>query len=176
MQRIRPLVAGAALLAGVILPAYGSRAAGTPAEAASTCPADRLSIAPVPGASNGGVGHLGFELSIRSLAQQTCVLYGYPGAQLVGANGHDLSTTLKWGGGYLYGTPLKRMVSLKTGATAYFAIEWVDNPTPGQTCPTAQYLLITPPNDRNTVVVPNVGIRACGGALTATAVQAKPLQ
>jgi hypothetical protein len=63
-------------------------------------------------------------------------------------------------------------VTLATGRSAYFGLEWVHFPSPGQTCVSASYLLVTPPDERTTVVVPVALGDVCGGRLTATPVLA----
>src|SRR5579875_3520121 len=121
--------------------------AASPARPAAVarCTTAQLVIAPDYG--NGGAGHLGIIFLIHNRLNRTCTLYGYPGAQLLNANYQPLTTHLRWGGGYLGGNPPRRLVYLAPSADAYFSLEWVHIPSPGQTCPKASFLRITPPND-----------------------------
>jgi hypothetical protein len=111
---------------------------------------------------------------VRSLFQEPCTLYGYPGADLVDAKGYDLPTHLQWGYGYLFGNPAKRTVTLSTGGSAYFGLEWSHVPSSGQTCPTASYLLVTPPDETAPIVVAVKLGEICGGQLVATPVLSQP--
>ena len=66
------------------------------------------------------------------------------------------------------------MVTLKTGGYAYFGLQWSHIPTGNEACPVASTLLVTPPDETVSLVVPFAsGIDACGGRLTATPVLAK---
>jgi hypothetical protein len=165
-------------LGSLLLVALGTArlSAGSSAHAATTprCHSGRLYIAPVPNSEQGGLGHVGLQFSVKSLTQQACYLEGYPGMQMVDANGHDIATRLRWGNGYLFGNQTKQYVVLKTGQAAYFDVEWVHFPTGNQSCPTASYLLVTPPDERTTIAVPVSLQDVCGGALTTSPVVASP--
>ena len=135
------------------------------------CRTNQLTIAADYG--EGGVGHLGLIFLVHNLSGQACTLYGYPGAQLLNGSQHSLPTHLKWGEGYLVGALPKRTVVLPPGIDAYFSLEWVHIPSPGQSCPVAPFLRITPPNTTVSLIVwsgPG-GIMACGGNLTASPVE-----
>lgn len=166
-------VLAAAVLGATVLPAARSQSAG--ASALPRCASSTLYISPVKNSGQGAMGHVSFVLSIRSFAQHTCYLQGFPGAQLIDARARFLPTHLQWGSGYLFGIKTKPLVSLQTGGYAYFALEWDHIPTGNEACPVATTLLVTPPDETVSVVVPlATGIDACGGRLTATPVLAKP--
>ena len=170
MKRIvQTILVGAALLGSLSLPAGAGHATAAGGHATSVgidrCHTGRLYIS--AGTGDAGMGHAGEVFRVRSLAQQPCTLFGYPGAQLVDANGHDLPTRLQWGKGYLFGDPKPQTVVLKTGGSAYFKLEWAHIPNAGESCPTAGYLLITPPDERTTIAIATP-IDACGGRLTTT--------
>lgn len=156
------------LLAG----AFGASAlpghAAAPEATTPRCHTGRLYIAPVPNSGQAGMGHVGLVFSVKSLTQQACYLDGYPGMQLVDANGHNIATRLRWGGGYLFGNRSKQYVVLKTGQTAYFDLEWDHFPTGNERCPTASYLLVTPPDERTAIAVAVSVQQVCGGAITTT--------
>ena len=157
------------------LPGVGrASAAPLPAPLAARCHTAQLSITPV--SSSGGVGHIGLQFSIHNDSSQTCTLQGFPGALLLNAQQQPLPTTVQWGAGYLSGNRPVRLVTLAPGANAYMTLEWVHIPSPGQTCPAAPYVLITPPDAADALQV-TVGagvIDACGGQLTASPVEPTP--
>jgi hypothetical protein len=165
-----------ALIGALLLGMLGASALpGRAAQAVSSprCHTGRLFIAPVANSGQAGVGHNGLTFRIKSLTQQTCYMEGYPGMLLVDANAHDIATHVQWGNGYLFGNPARQQVMLKTGQSAYFGLEWVINPTPGQSCPNARYLLVTPPDETTTVVVAASLRQICGGKVTTTPILAK---
>ena len=166
----RPLTLGLALLASLGVPALAAPAqpAAATRAAPDRCHTGRLVVNLVPGSGDAGVGHVGFTFRVTSLAQQPCTLFGYPGALLLGADGREIRTTLQWGSGYLFGNLPRQLVTLKTGAAAYFKLEWVHIPSTGQSCPDAAYLLVTPPDERTPIAVPAQMLRVCGGKLVAT--------
>jgi hypothetical protein len=158
------------VLMGVLSAATLPSRAAAPDASIPRCPSGRLYIAPVPKSGQGGVGHVGLVFSVKSLAQQPCYLEGYPGLQMVDASGHNIATRLRWGGGYLFGNQPKRSITLTTGQVATFDLEWVHIPTGNQNCPTASYLLVTPPDETAAIAVAVSLQQVCGGALTASPV------
>ena len=66
-----------------------------------------------------------------------------------------------------------RPVTLRPGGNAYLVVEWVDNPTPGQSCPRAYNLLILPPGASSAALIPTGSgyVGACGGELTVSPVE-----
>ena len=170
-QRI--LCSGLAALAALMV-GHGDGAHAAPPSrpaAVARCQTGQLAIAPDYG--EGGVGHLSIIFLIHNRSGRTCALYGYPGAQLLNGSGQPLPTRLTWGSGYLNGNPPRRLVLLAPGTDAYVALEWTHIPTPGQSCPTASFVRITPPNASGSTIVwaGQGGIDACGGALTASPVE-----
>ena len=136
------------------------------------CHTNQLAVA-----QDGGgvaVGNVGVSFTIRSLAAQTCSLFGYPGAQLLDSNSRPMPTTLRWSlNGYLIGTVQEQTVVLPTGATAFFVLEYTDVPGRGDSCPTASYLRVTPPDEFTSLVIPVHGVAPCGGRMTASPVLAQ---
>jgi len=99
--------------------------------------------------------------------------WGSLAGQLLNRQGRSLHTVLHWGVGYLSGNQARRMVYLRPGRNAFFFLEWVHFPSPGQTCPSAPAVLITPPNTYRSIRVqmsPGV-ITACGGVVNAGPVE-----
>lgn len=156
------------LLAGPLpIPATGTvtRAAG--GATVVRCYTNQLSISPDSG--NSGAGHVGVYFRLHNHSQRACTLFGYPGAQLLDGRGHALHTVLHWG----IGSTIRRLVLLRPGSNAYFLLEWAHVPMPGQTCPRAPAILITPPNAYTSIRVSMVpgGIDACGGIINAGPVE-----
>lgn len=133
------------------------------------CHTGRIYISPIGG--QGAAGHLSVTFRLRSLADQPCAIYGYPGMQMLTSKGHPLPTYLRWGGTtYLISHLRPQRVILSPGASAYFSFDYEDNPTPGETCPKASYLLVTPPNEYTPIVVPIRDFAPCGGHVNASPV------
>jgi hypothetical protein len=139
--------------------------------AVTRCYTNQLTIS--PDTSNSGAGHVGRYFRLHNKSNRGCTLFGYPGAQLLNASGHAMPTVLHWGTGYLSGSVVKRLVYLASGGNAYFLLEWSHIPTPGQTCPGAPAILITPPNTYRSIRVSlgQARIDACGGIINAAPVE-----
>ncbi len=169
MIQLRILVGLGALAALTAGPHVTARAVTPSGPAAvARCQAAQLTLAPDYG--EGDAGHASLVFLVHNRSGQTCALYGYPGAQLLDGAYRGLPTSLQWGGG---GDPPRRLVTLASGADAYIALRWAAVPTEGQSCPTAAFVRITVPNaSESTIIWPGQGgIRACGGALTASPVE-----
>jgi uncharacterized protein DUF4232 len=167
----RRILMGLGLLAALVAGPHNAARASAPARVVARCDTAQLTIAPDYG--EGGAGHIGLIFLVHNRSGQTCTLYGYPGAQLLDAAYRPLPTHLRWGTGYLAGNPPRRLVTLKPGTDAYFSLEWVHIPSPGQACPTAPFVRITPPNAYTSTIVwaGQGGIDACGGNLIAAPVE-----
>jgi hypothetical protein len=122
---------------------------------------------------NSGAGHVGVYFRLHNRSPRACTLFGYPGVQLLDGRGQYLHTVLHWGVGYLSGNQARRLVYLRPGGDAFFLLEWVHIPSPGQTCPHAPALLITPPNTYRSIRVSMTPgyVDACGGILNAGPVE-----
>lgn len=117
------------------------------------------------------VGNVGISFRLRSLATQPCVLYGFPGMQMLDAAARPLPTLLIWSRyGYLIGTVAERTLTLRPGGSAYFVLEFTDVAGPGQSCRAATSLRVTPPNAYTSIVRPVHGLAPCGGRVTASPV------
>lgn len=168
-----------AIMAGAV--AVGAagigRWTGSTAFAASLrCANHQLLVQPT--AANGATGHVSELFRIHDLLPSSCTLIGYPGALLLDQTFHSLPTQVSRAP-YPEGGPGPTLVTLTRQHDAYFVLSWMHFPTPGQACPTAHYVMITPPNDRLPVVTNagggdgEGGIMACGGKLTASPVAGK---
>ncbi len=95
-------------------------------------------------------------ISFRNISSSTCVLGGYPGAQMLDAQGAQLPTTVVRGGSYSFTNLPRSTVTLATGASAYFNLGYSDVPSGSATsCPSAAQLIVTPPAafDHGTIAV-----------------------
>ncbi len=168
LQRLlRILGAGTLVLGTLGATAFPGHAASR-AAAIPRCLSGALYIALVPKDGQGATGHLDVVFSVTSVAQASCYLEGYPGIQLINASGKYIATHLTWGGGFFFANRPKQYVVIGTGKTAYFALGWTHFPSPGQRCPTTKYLLVTPPDDHNPIVVSAVIQQICGGNVSAS--------
>jgi len=177
---LRPLGLGAALLVALGLPAVtaAAHAAASPSLAVAGCRTAQLTVAPdrlANGATNGdaGVGNLALMYRLHNRSAQACTLYGYPGIQLLDANRRPLPTRLTWSrSAYLFNSPPARLVRLNPGGDAFFALGWnhVASAPANRPCPRVPYMLVTPPNERTSLLLPD-GPDSCDGRLTASPVQ-----
>jgi Protein of unknown function (DUF4232) len=126
--------------------------------------------------SSAGMGHVETMYRVHNILPAACTLFGYPGAKLLDRDFNSLPTHVQRGLAYLAGKHAPETVTLAGSHDGYFVLAWDHFPSPGQTCPPAPYLMITPPNDRLPVVTyAGAGsgfsqIVACGGNLTASPV------
>jgi hypothetical protein len=123
---------------------------------------------------SGATGHIAEMFRIHNVLPRACTLHGYPGAVLLDKNFFSLPTHVTWGLSNLAGKHAPVTVRLDATHDGYFILAWVHIPSPGESCPTAKYVMITAPNDRLPVVtyagIGGGGIDACGGKLTASPV------
>lgn len=155
--------------------------ASTPARGGSTtpqppappatphCTTSDLSASMAPGSP--GAGQRSATLVLTNISGRACQTYGYPGLGLVGADGATLPSHVIWGGP---GDPGRSTVQLAAGGTASAAMSWSAMPGTGDAAtgpcqPAAATLLVTPPDERESLHVP-FGQSVCeGGRITVTA-------
>ena len=127
--------------------------------------------------SQGATGHIEASFQLRNASQKSCTLFGYPGAQMLGAKGNSLPTHLQRGGAFFADTRRPpRIVSLAPGQSARFAFGYSDNPEygGGKPCLQAAQLEVTPPNTYSQLVIslpsgPS-SFAPCGGVLVTSPV------
>ena len=113
----------------------------------STCQVNSLTLG-LEGRS-GAAGTVEWTFDLRNASTSSCVLLGFPGAQMLDVSGTPLTiqTTLR-GGGYAFTNLSPTKVTLEPGSTAYFNVGYSDVPTGSEsTCPSSSRLAVTPPND-----------------------------
>lgn len=124
------------------------------------------------GAAGGNVGTM---VVLRNRSAQSCHLFGYPGAQLLGAHDASLHTTVTWGGSYLFPMVAPHLVGLGPGQSASFDLAYGDNPVGDppppydQACPTATGLAVIPPDD-TAAVHATASLAPCSGAMDVSSV------
>ena len=127
--------------------AYPSAPSG--AFAWQRCQPGQLSATLVP--IGVATGHVGAQIVLRNVSALPCHLDGFPGVQMLDANGAPLLTTAHWGGSFLFPALRPHLVGLTTSQTASFDLAYTDVPTDNlpyqQACPAAATLVIIPPDD-----------------------------
>lgn len=144
-----------------------TRAGGTTTTKASgpgTCQPGQLSVTSTAGSA--AAGTISLQIRMTNTSSATCTLRGYPGMQLLDAQGNPLPTNVVRGGA-TFPNPKAQAgvveVTLAPGAVAAYTLTYEDVPVGGETsCPTSAKAEITPPNDYTHVVIA-LQITACGG-------------
>lgn len=128
------------------------------------CLVSQLSLA--TGQPNAGAGTVGETFIFTNTSQTTCQLYGYPGMQMLGANGEKVPTNV-------VRTPgPEETVTLAPGGTASFQAQWHDQTGYMTPCPSSQRIEVTPPNAYSQLTI-TASITACpDGTINVTAVTA----
>ena len=155
---------------------YGHASGRTAHVVSTTCEPSSLSLTTV--GSDGAMGHIAIEFRFHNRSTHSCTLYGFPGAQLFDSRHHPLHTHVIRGADNLTSGRPRRLVRLIPGGQAYFILEAAHIPTGNESCPTAHYLVVTPPGDYRSLVVTGTfsHITACGGRLTVSPVEPSTFQ
>lgn len=112
--------------------------------------------------TQGAAGTIEVTFRLTNVSPSTCVMWGYPGALLLGHGGAPLPTVVKRGGSLSFLNISVTTTSVVAGGSAYFNMGYTDVPGGGPSCSNSSSLEITPPNDTEQLVVP-VAIEACDG-------------
>ena len=128
----------------------GTAAGGT------TCQPAQLAAA--AGQATGAAGTIAMTISLTNSSPTTCTLEGYPGMQLLDANGGDLPTTVVRDQFHFPDPAADQppsLVTLAPHATGMFGLSYEDVPVGNETsCPTSAQAEVTPPNDFTHLVMP----------------------
>lgn len=144
-------------------------ATATSITTASNCTADQLQLARVRGGAAGG--NVAVTYSFTNISSETCSLRGFPNAQLLDASKRPLPIqVLQQTSSIIFNVPIQTVV-LAPQASAYFIVEWADEASAGQTCPSGSYLSISPPLSAHWFAVAAT-IAPCGKQLTVSPVEA----
>lgn len=137
----------------------------TPAANVGTCqPSDLTGTVTAAG---GGAGHAGEVIILRNASSRTCEMRGYPGLGLLDTSGQPVPVTVLRAAsvGFQHPNVPVTTVVLRPTSVASFWVEWVN--TNGQQAGTFE---ITPPNDTQSLRIPNVSVELNVGAITVSAV------
>ena len=139
----RTLLAGVAI-AGVAVPAL------VPAVAPAGTTARRCTAPDLAGhvvQKGGAAGTIYATIVLRNVSGTTCRVFGFPGLGLQSASHHPLA-----GYAVFDRSVAPHAVVLRPGASARAAMHYGDMPVGGETrCPTARWLLVTPPDTRTSL-------------------------
>lgn len=126
--------------------------AGTPSGTPSRCLPAALRLS--PGAARQASNQYGRTLIFTDISTSSCTLYGYPGVQLLNADGRVLSIPMHRGGGYVFTDPGPHVVVLHPGESASFSFGGpVITAAGGGLCPVASEVRVIPPNDYSQLAV-----------------------
>jgi Protein of unknown function (DUF4232) len=143
-----------------------SPATSTSTGAVTTCLPAQLKITPQTG--NGAAGTIQQTILLQNTSATACTLGGYPGMQMLAANGSSLPTNVVRGGATfgVNNVPANAPPStqrLNPQDVAAFILSYSDVPAGTETsCPMSSQVEITPPNDTGFAVV-NLQIAPCSG-------------
>ena len=107
------------------------------------CRQDQLDFS--VGGSGAATGHFAQVIVLRNTSSQVCSLRGYPGVQLVNADGSDMPTVPRHGASFMWNTSTYETVRLAPGAFASFKLGGVDMNSTGGQCPVAKTVKIIAP-------------------------------
>jgi len=123
-------------------------------------------------ATDAGAGNVVATFGFTNNLDVSCTFFGFPGAQLLDDLSNPLPTNVVRGGGFLTNEPGPSLVIVPPGGSAIFRMHWGQVPVGTETiCPTASQLLVTPPDEFDSLALP-ITITACGGGrLNVSAIQ-----
>lgn len=120
-----------------------------------TCQPGQLSAA--TGQHTGAAGTQTLVVLLTNTSSATCGLNGYPGMQLLDAQGAPIPTTVVRGGFNFLQAAANQppsLVTLAPQATGAFSLAYEDVPVGNETsCPTSAQAEVTPPNDYTHLVM-----------------------
>ncbi|MGH9089053.1 MAG: DUF4232 domain-containing protein [Acidimicrobiales bacterium] len=144
-------------------PATTTTTTGGSTTGTATCQPGQLSA--TIGRSTGAAGTQSLAVTFTDTSSAMCVLDGYPGMQLLDAQGAAITTTVVRGQFHFLQTPANQpptAVRLAPQGKGTFALAYEDVPVGNETsCPTSSKAEITPPNDYTHLVV-TLSITPCG--------------
>jgi len=141
---VLPSVAAPSLSTGYLGPATARPTPGTPTTSAG-CGAGQLSLAQTAG--QGAAGSVIRTYALRNTGIGTCVLYGFPGASLVDAQGRQVGAAARRQGA------AGGQVRLAPGQAASFDVALAYAGCPSG-APRSQSLRVYPPGDRGSLLTP----------------------
>jgi len=113
---------------------------------------------------SGAASHRPVTVVLTNTSQTPCTLNGYPGFGLLDANRHALPAQTRRGAGPLYVDHGPITITVLPGQHASTTAEYTTGGNPG-TCQSAAYVEITPPNERDFLLV-GYGLTMCDATHT----------
>jgi uncharacterized protein DUF4232 len=158
-------LAAVVVTAGAICPAGAveARAAGHAAASTPRCRLSQLSLAQPK--STGAAGSVRMRFVFTNVSATTCMLFGYPGMQLLNARGAALPTYVRRGTSSVVPSEPEADVVMTHSQHASFYAGYSNVPTGGQACKVSTSVEVTPPNDTKHFTL-RLAIAPCGGILT----------
>ena len=124
--------------------------------------------------TEGAAGTFEVTFGFKNTSSSTCRLMGYPGIQLVAADGSNLPTTTVRGGSESFTDFAPTVVSVGPGAIAYFNMAYSDVTTGTEgSCPTATGVKAIPPNTTTSLPVSGQFVVCDNGTVTVSPVFGK---
>jgi len=109
------------------------------------------------GSTEGGLSHVGHVILFKNQGPRSCLISGYPGVALLDSDGAQVSQVPRSPSGYLGGLSSGNadppVIDLGTGQTASSMMEGSDQSASGAACPGYSQILVTPPGQRQSLVV-----------------------
>ena len=154
-SRRRRVLAGLALSVSGLGLAVAIAQAEPPAHSAAAgarCHSSQLRVKLGP--AGAALGHIGQLVSFENASATRCTLYGYPGLQMLAANGRPIHTQVLRGVAYTVPSVPERLVSLAPDHEASFDLGYDDGTGYGnESCPTSARVEVTPPNAYTPITV-----------------------
>lgn len=133
--------------------APASSSASSTASGPSRCRSTGLSV--TVGHPNGAAGSVGYVVTFHDTSGASCVLFGYPGLQLLASDGSALPTQVHRGVAATVPPVPEHAVVLDPGSTASFVAGFATATGYGsEHCPRSTSVQVTPPDAYHAVVVP----------------------
>lgn len=184
--RLSLLAAAVLVIAGCASTPGGSKptsqSTASPSSKASEAPSSPPIASPSPlllscqgqdvsaelGAADSSAGHLVYVVILNNTGVTACTLDGYPTVTLLSSSSAPLPTNQTDGNdgiSSISNTPT--VVTVPTGGTASFVLQWSDVPTDGDTCPTSTWLEVQLPT-QSVGALSDTTLQACGGDIFAS--------
>jgi hypothetical protein len=120
------------------------------------------------GVTDSGMGRQWTTYAFQNRSAQACTVSGFPMVRLLDAPGRVIATVPG------HDAATSPVVRLRPGGLAYFGIGQLLNPAyPGQPCPAAATLVVTPPHQDQTLTIPTT-LAPCGGRLRSADIHSMP--
>jgi hypothetical protein len=123
-----------------------------------------------PGRWQGAAGSIGGLFILENTSAKTCTLEGYPGMQMLDAQGKAMTTHVIRGSSVVVPSIPVTLVKLPPGARASFRWGYSNVASKMGACPTSTSVEVTPPNDYDHATVTDA-MSPCYGKITVSPVR-----